>query len=118
MRILKLSILLLASAALLACGPKVSEDSILQAEFGWVAAGEGLWKEALYRWRKAVELDPDNAGYRNNLAVAYEGLGELEKAGRAYEKALELDPDNKHIRENYERFVHIYRKQAESGDSA
>jgi Tfp pilus assembly protein PilF len=82
-------------------------DAKSQVEFGINVAQRGLWREAIYRWEKAVELDPTYAAAHNNLAIAYEHEGLLEKARKAYEKALELDPNNTQIRQNYELFKEI-----------
>jgi Tfp pilus assembly protein PilF len=59
-----------------------------QVEFGIQVAQRGLWKEAIYRWERATQLDPSYAAAFNNLAVAYEHEGQLAKAREAYEKAL------------------------------
>jgi Flp pilus assembly protein TadD len=82
-------------------------DSKAQVEFGIVAAQRELWKEALYRWQRAVEIDPTYAAAYNNLAIAYEHEGELDKARQAYEKATELDPGNAMIRQNFDLFREI-----------
>jgi Tfp pilus assembly protein PilF len=78
-----------------------------QVEFGISVAQRGLWREAIYRWEKAVELDPAYAAAFNDLAIAYEHEGQLQKARKAYEKALEIDPNNSQIRQNYELFKEI-----------
>ena len=78
-----------------------------QVEFGIKVAQNGLWKEAAYRWEKAVELDPSYAAAWNNLAIAYEQQGNFEKAQQAYERAVKLDPDNLMIRQNYDLFKEI-----------
>lgn len=78
-----------------------------QVEFGINVAQKGLWKEAIYRWEKAVEIDATYAAGYNNLAIGYEHEGQFEKARAAYEKALELDPHNSMIRQNYELFKEI-----------
>lgn len=78
-----------------------------QVEFGIKVAQNGLWKEAAYRWEKAVELDPTYAAAWNNLAIAYEHEGKFEEARKAYEKAVELDPKNLLIRQNYDLFKEI-----------
>src|SRR5262245_798498 len=78
-----------------------------QVEFGISVAERGLWREAIYRWEKAVELDPNYAAAYNDLAIAYEHEGQLEKARKAYEKALEIEPNNTQIRQNYELFKEI-----------
>jgi Tfp pilus assembly protein PilF len=88
-----------------------------QVEFGIKVAQSGLWKEARYRWEKAVELDPTYAQAWNNLAIAYEHEGKFEEARKAYEKALELDPKNLLIRQNYDLFKEINdRTQKRRGD--
>jgi Tfp pilus assembly protein PilF len=78
-----------------------------QVEFGISVAQRNLWKEALYRWQKAVELDPGYAAAWNNLAIAWEHEGNFEEARKAYEKALSLDPKNLFIKQNYELFKEI-----------
>jgi Tfp pilus assembly protein PilF len=47
------------------------------------------------------------AAAHNNLAIAYEHEGELDKARAAYEKALQLEPNNSYIKQNYELFKEI-----------
>ena len=82
-------------------------DAREQVDFGIDVAQRGLWREAIYRWEKAVELDPTYAAAFNDLAVAYEHEGRLEKAREAYEKALMIEPNNTQIRQNYELFKEI-----------
>jgi len=82
-------------------------DAKSQVDFGISVAQRGLWREAIYRWEKAVEIDPTYAAAFNDLAIAYEHEGQLDKARRAYDKALELDPNNTQIRQNYELFKEI-----------
>ena len=78
-----------------------------QVAFGIDVAQRGLWREAIYRWERAIEIDPKYAPALNNLAVAYEHEGQLDKARQAYEKALEVEPNNLQIRQNYELFKEI-----------
>lgn len=82
-------------------------DARAQVEFGIAVAQKGLWKEALYRWERATQIDPTYAAAFNNLAVAYEQSGDFEKARQAYERAVELEPDNLQIRQNYDLFKEI-----------
>ena len=70
-------------------------------------AQTGLWREAQYRWERAVELDPTYAEAWNNLAIAYEHTGKFDDARKAYETALKLDPKNTLIRQNYDLFKEI-----------
>jgi Flp pilus assembly protein TadD len=91
-------------------------DAREQVEFGINVAQRGLWREAIYRWEKAVELDPKYAAAFNDLGIAYEHEGQLDKARRAYEKALALDPNNTQIRQNYDLFKEINDRAVQSKD--
>ena len=75
-----------------------------QANFGVQAARMNLWREALFRFRRAVEMNPNDAMVRNNLAVAYEATGDFDKARESYIEALKLDRSNQYIQKNYSRF--------------
>jgi type IV pilus assembly protein PilF len=92
-------------------------DAKAQVEFGINVAQRGLWREAIYRWEKAVELDPTYAQAYNDLAIAYEHEGQLDKARKAYEKALELAPNNAQIRQNYELFKEINDRTSSGKDN-
>ncbi len=82
-------------------------DAKSEVAFGIDVAQRGLWREAIYRWERAIQLDPNYVAALNNLAVAYEHEGQLEKAREAYEKALGIEPNNLQIRQNYELFKEI-----------
>lgn len=102
--------LIVACAATVWASPSfadVRSDAKSQVEFGINVAQRGLWREAIYRWEKAAELDPTYAAAFNDLAVAYEHEGQPAKARKAYEKAIELEPNNALIRQNYELFREI-----------
>jgi Flp pilus assembly protein TadD len=88
-------------------------DAKAQVAFGIDVAQKGLWREAIYRWEKAIEIDPTYAAAYNDLGIAYEHEGQLEKARKAYEKALDLDPNNMQIRQNYELFKEINDRATE-----
>ena len=90
-----------------AAGAADRKEARTQVEFGIRVATQGLWREAIYRWERAVELDPTYAAAYNNLAIAYETAGEFLKAKQAYEKAIELDPKNTYIRQNFDLFKEI-----------
>ena len=92
------------------------EDARKQVEFGIAVAGRGLWREAIYRWQRATEIDPTYAEAYNDLAIAYEHEGELDKARQAYEKAIQLAPGNATIQQNYELFKEINDRATSSGD--
>ncbi len=83
------------------------DDAKKQVEFGIEVAQRGLWREAIFRWERAALIDPTYAAAHNNLAIAYEQDGDLDKARAAYERALALDPGNTFITQNYELFREI-----------
>jgi len=76
-----------------------------QDNFGVQMARMNLWREALFRFQRAVEIDPQDARARNNLAVAFEANGDFERARKEYLEALKLDRSNQYIQKNYSRFV-------------
>jgi Tfp pilus assembly protein PilF len=109
-------------AAVTLVGPSTAfadarKDAKSQVDFGVNVALRGLWREAIYRWEKAVELDPTYAAAFNDLAIAYEHEGQLDKARKAYEKALEIEPNNSQIRQNYELFKEINDRAAQKDKS-
>ena len=86
----------------------VKSEASKQLEFGVKMALKGSWREAAFRFEKAVKADSKSAEAYNDLAVAHETLGEYEGAREAYEKALSLDPDHEKIRANYDLFMNFY----------
>ena len=117
LRTMSLRPLALALLLALVSAPAVWADERGQAkkqvEFGIQVAQRGLWKEAIYRWERAAQLDPTYAAAFNNLAVAYEHEGQLSRAREAYEKALALEPNNALVRQNYDLFKEINDRAAQ-----
>jgi Flp pilus assembly protein TadD len=85
-----------------------TDKAATQISFGSAVARRGLWREAEFRFEKAVEKEPGNARAHNNLAVALEASGEFARALAEYKRALELDPNDSYIRRNYARFAEFY----------
>src|ERR1700753_3136722 len=99
--VLVFAVLLLASG----CGHGLDlTRAASQDNFGVQSAKMNLWREALFRFQRAVEINPNDAMARNNLAVAYEANGDFEKARLTYIEALKLDHSNQYIQKNYSRF--------------
>lgn len=88
-----------------------------QKEFGVRMAKLNLWREAEFRFRRAVEINPNDAMARNNLAVALEANGNFDAAAKEYREALRLDRTNQHIQRNYSRFVE-FTTRAKKGAGA
>lgn len=81
-----------------------------QKQFGVRMAKMNLWREAMFRFKRAVEMQPDDAMAHNNLAVAYEANGDFDNAAKEYREALRLDRANQYIQKNYSRFVEFTTK--------
>lgn len=112
-RDLHFTLAMLALVVLSGCSSGRRLDLTKSSTQLWVgvrAARDNLWREALFRFQRAVQIDPENALALNNLAVAYEGIGEFEKARQTYTEALRLDRSNQYIQKNYSRFVEFYSK--------
>ena len=107
MRLLSLLFVLLVTLSVTPLAADARSDAKKQIEFGIAVAQRGLWREAIYRWERAAQIDPSYAAAHNNLAIAYEHEGELDKARSSYEKAIELEPNNTFIKQNYELFKEI-----------
>lgn len=100
--------LALALAAYVSCASAARAEMKQQWDFGVEMARRGAWREALFRFRRSVELVPRSAELHNNLAVAYESTGDYLNAHREYQAALELDPKNERIRANFDSFNTFY----------
>jgi hypothetical protein len=88
-----------------ACAHQDAQRPATQDDFGVQMAKMNLWREAMFRFQRAVTLDPNDARAHNNLAVAYEATGDFENARKEYLQALKLDRSNAYIQKNYSRFV-------------
>lgn len=105
------TLLLLMALTVAGCSSNIDlSQPSSQLDFGVKAAENDLWREARFRFEKAVELNPGDPMARNNLAVAYEGAGEFEKAREAYVAALRIDQSNQYIQKNYSRFMEFYSR--------
>jgi Flp pilus assembly protein TadD len=91
-----------------------------QLSFGVKMAKRGLWSEALFRFRQADKLKPNNAHILNNLAVSMEAVGLFDEALDAYQRGLKAEPGNPDLRQNYARFVEFYQsfKGSDATDAA
>jgi Flp pilus assembly protein TadD len=108
-------------ALVLACATPIMADkradAKAQVEFGVLVARRGLWKEALFRWKQATVLDPLYVAAWNDLAIAYEQLGQFSSAREAYETALKIAPNDATVNQNYEMFRDLYDRQNKRRDN-
>jgi Tfp pilus assembly protein PilF len=104
-------VLLLAVLILNGCASRMNlSQASTQLDVGVRAARQNLWREALFRFQRAVQIEPTDSMAHNNLAVAYEGIGDFERARAEYVEALRLDRSNQYIQKNYSRFVEFTSK--------
>jgi Flp pilus assembly protein TadD len=107
-----LAALLIFPLAIAGCrsGGGDMSDAGTQRRFGVRMAKMNLWREAMFRFRRATQIEPDNAMAHNNLAVAYEATGDFDAASKEYREALRLDRSNEFIQKNYSRFVEFMQR--------
>jgi serine/threonine-protein kinase len=94
------------SARALASGESFSA---IYVTAGLISAGTGDYSNALVSFRRAMELDPDNAAAAVGLASAYEGLNDPVRAEEQYARAIELQPGSWIA---YNRIGAFYARQA------
>ena len=99
------ALLLVVSSAILSADER--SDARAQVDFGIEVARRGLWKEAIYRWERAIDTDPTYAAAWNNLAIGFEREGRLGEALEAYDNAIDLEPNNLTIEQNYDLFLEM-----------
>lgn len=77
---------------------KHPQASLLQHALGMWLMRHQQHEYAILAFTKAVELEPDNTGYRYDLAVALHDLDQLEAAQRQLEDILQRQPANRRAR--------------------
>ncbi len=102
---------LLIMAVLGACSTHHQSSVETEYKFANKLAVEGLWKEALYRWNKALANGKNNAAIYNNMAVALEKMGRFEEAATNYKKALAIAPESSTIQGNYDKLTKYLKNE-------
>lgn len=73
------------------------------------------WRDSLTLWRRALELDPLNAGAHDNLGVAAADEGRLDEAAAQMRRAIAIDPD---LLGAYENLAAVLSRQGRWEDAA
>jgi len=98
---------ILSASAAFAGNPDAKEASA-EMKWGFKAARQGYWQEALMRFEHANQLTPNQPRILNNVAVAQEANGLFEMALLTYQEGLSLEPNNNALRRNYTRYQEFY----------
>ena len=61
------------------------------------------FSKALHCFEMAAAARPDYVGAHHQRGIAFELLGDRQKAVECWEQTLKLDPDNKQAKENISR---------------
>ena len=85
-------------------------------KFALKCSEEGLWREAEFRLKRAIELSSNDARLHNNLAVALEAQGKLDAAYEEYLLATNLDARNTKYGYNLDEFIKTHKWDI-SGDT-
>jgi tetratricopeptide (TPR) repeat protein len=92
-------------------GCSVHNVSKSEFDFANKLAKQGLWKEAQYRWERALKKGQETAAIYNNIAVSMEEAGKFDEAEKMYQKALSLSPNNSSIKSNYDRLKKLLKNE-------
>lgn len=88
--------------------------SAAYAGLGKVAVANTQWADAVARFQTAVDLNPSNADYINNLAYAQMRAGQYETALATLSQAQQLDPHNVTVRNNMILCLHLAGRDPEA----
>ncbi len=116
---------LLAALFLMAPPAEAAKNALdAQLAFGIEMAKRGLWNEAIFRFSRVSKERPGDVRVLNNMAVAYEAIGQFDQALEHYKRALAGDSSNRDLRRNYAQFIEFYESlrpktddEAETPDS-
>ena len=68
------------------------KDTLLLIQKGWMSISLGNYRDAIKDFNKSIDLLPTSSAYIG-LGMAYNNLGESDKADKAYRTALTINPE-------------------------
>ncbi len=78
-------------------------------EMGSAYAKQGEWRRAAEIWERLSAVNQKDPGLWHNLGVAYEAMGDVEKAELTYNKAQVLEPGNRLYIEDVAQLRNAFR---------
>jgi tetratricopeptide (TPR) repeat protein len=85
-----------------------------QAELGLEWAKSKDFEKAAFHLSRAIELNPEDAGFHLALADSLRGLGQDERAVEEYRRTLQMDPDRPGAHCHYANFLNEHRRTEEA----
>ncbi|UCF67295.1 MAG: tetratricopeptide repeat protein [Acidobacteriota bacterium] len=111
LKMLSVLVLLAGAGDVLAARDLSRREFRQELRFAADMAERGLWREAMFRWKRLLEQRPDEPRLLNNLAVAHEAIGEHEQAIALYARALELTSE-RNIATNHQLALQILEQRS------
>jgi len=92
MKVLKISLLLLMVFSLMS-GISYGQTAKDYYDKGIAYANKGMLDEAIAEFKKAIQINPNDAMAHNNLGNAYANKGMLDQAIAECKKAIQINPN-------------------------
>jgi type IV pilus assembly protein PilF len=104
------AVMLVSGCASTAERPQPRPDAARQAaqvntSLGREYMARGQFEVALEKLKKAIAADPGYGPGHTLIAILYERIGELDRAGKHYREAVAINPDNGDVNNNYGVFL-------------
>ena len=111
---------LLAAVTAMPAFADARSDAKSQVEFGINVAQRGLWREAIYRWEKATQLDPTYvAAYNEAMGAGFDAMGRrtgeqlgesLRELALALADEMRAELHRRGMRVNHKRVLRLMQK--------
>ena len=75
---------------------------------------EGNFNEVVNKYRKIIEIEPNNCKAHNNLGNALKELGKLKEAATSYRQAIKIKPDYTKAHFNLGNILNVFGKYKEA----
>ena len=82
---------------------------VLFYNLGIAYAKKGNFTAAIYEYKNALKIDPDDKRIYNNLGTSYANVGNLEAAINNFQAAIRIDPNYTNARINLENILNKVR---------